>query len=209
MSRTFRIKFGRKTVQPFKENDINNMIVICKKRRNQAEEDGNEEQRYLWDRNYMILVIGMNLAFRIEDILQLRVDNFKNGGVYTREYKTNKEQSFDLHPSLVKDIENYINRSDLIEGEYLFRSRKGINKPITRQRAWQVIKELSDEVKVSYPVGCHSLRKYFARKYYEATGDIIGLKEMLNHSSERITLLYICWDNEDKNEKRKNFYLGS
>lgn len=209
MSRTFRIRFGRKTVQPFKENDINNMIVICKKRRNQAEVDGNEEQRYLWDRNYMILVIGMNLAFRIEDILQLRVDNFKNGGVYTREYKTNKEQSFDLHPSLVKDIENYINRSDLIEGEYLFRSRKGINKPITRQRAWQVIKELSDEVKVSYPVGCHSLRKYFARKYYEATGDIIGLKEMLNHSSERITLLYICWDNEDKNEKRKNFYLGS
>ena len=31
MSRTFRINFGRKTVRPFKENDIKNMIVICKK----------------------------------------------------------------------------------------------------------------------------------------------------------------------------------
>ena len=41
------------------------------------------------------------------------------------------------------------------------------------------------------------------------TGDIIGLKEMLNHSSERVTLLYICWNTDDKNEKRKNFYLGS
>lgn len=209
MSRTFRINFGRKTVKPFKENDIKNMIVICKKVRAQAEEDNNDEQKYLWDRNYMILVLGMNLAFRIEDILQLRVDSFKNGGVYTREFKTNKEQSFELHPSLVKDIENYINRNNLIEGEYLFRSRKGVNKPITRQRAWQIIKQLADQVKVSYPVGCHSLRKYFARKYYETTGDIVGLKEMLNHSSERLTLLYICWENDDKNQKRKSFYLGS
>lgn len=109
----------------------------------------------------------MNLAFRIEDILQLRVDNFKNGGVYTREFKTNKEQSFELHPSLYKDIQGYINRNELIDGEYLFKSRKGVNKPITRQRAWQVIKQLADAVKVSYPVGCHSLRKYFARQYYE------------------------------------------
>lgn len=209
MRRTFRINFGRKTVKPFKENDIKNMIVICKKVRAQAEEDNNDEQKYLWDRNYMILVLGMNLAFRIEDILQLRVDSFKNGGVYTREFKTNKEQSFELHPSLVKDIENYINRNNLIEGEYLFRSRKGVNKPITRQRAWQIIKQLADQVKVSYPVGCHSLRKYFARKYYETTGDIVGLKEMLNHSSERLTLLYICWENDDKNQKRKSFYLGS
>lgn len=209
MSRTFRINFGRKTVRPFKENDIKNMIVICKKVRAQAEEDNNDEQKHLWDRNYMILVLGMNLAFRIEDILQLRVDSFKNGGVYTREFKTNKEQSFELHPSLVKDIENYINRNNLIEGEYLFRSRKGVNKPITRQRAWQIIKQLADQVKVSYPVGCHSLRKYFARKYYETTGDIVGLKEMLNHSSERLTLLYICWENDDKNQKRKSFYLGS
>ena len=209
MPRYFRVKFGRKTVHPFKESDINNMIVICKKRREQYELNGDEEEKFLWDRNYMILVLGINLAFRIEDILQLKVDNFKNGGVYTREFKTNKEQSFELHPSLQKDIENYINRNHLIEGEYLFRSRKGINKPITRQRAWQIIKGLADEVKVNYPVGCHSLRKYFGRKYYEQTGDIIGLKEMLNHSSETVTLLYICWDNDDKSQKRKSFYLGS
>ncbi len=32
---------------------------------------------------------------------------------------------------------------------------------------------------------------------------------MLNHSSERVTLIYICWDDNDKNDKRKSFYLGS
>ena len=193
MPRVFRNKFGRKTVRPFKKQDLNSMIVICKKNKNAAEEEENKEQVYLWDRNYMILHLGRNLAFRIEDL---------------REFKTGKEQAFELHPSLRKDLEDYINRNKLVEGEYLFKSRKGTNIPITRQRAWQIIKELSDEVKVSYVVGCHSLRKYFAREYYEQTGDLIGLKEMLNHSSETVTLRYICWEEDDKNIKRKNFYLG-
>ena len=208
MPRVFRNKFGRKTVRPFKKQDLNSMIVICKKNKNAAEEEENKEQVYLWDRNYMILHLGRNLAFRIEDLLQLKTDNFKNGGIYTREFKTGKEQAFELHPSLRKDLEDYINRNKLVEGEYLFKSRKGTNMPITRQRAWQIIKELSDEVKVSYVVGCHSLRKYFAREYYEQTGDLIGLKEMLNHSSETVTFRYICWEEDDKNIKRKNFYLG-
>ena len=205
MPRVFRNKFGRKTVRPSKKQDLNSMIVICKKNKNAAEEEENKEQVYLWDRNYMILHLGRNLAFRIEDLLQLKTDNFKNGGIYTREFKTGKEQAFELHPSLRKDLEDYINRNKLVEGEYLFKSRKGTNIPITRQRAWQIIKELSDEVKVSYVVGCHSLRKYFAREYYEQTGDLIGLKEMLNHSSETVTLRYICWEEDDKNIKRKTF----
>lgn len=209
MSRYFRVRFGRKTVQPFKEKDLNNMIVICKKNYNTYLEKNDKEQAYISDRNYMILHLGRNLAFRIEDLLQLKVGNFKNGSIYTREFKTNKEQYFELHPSLAKDIESYINRNKLVEEEYLFKSRKGLNKPITRQRAWQIIKDLSEQVNVNYIVGTHSLRKYFARKYYETTGDIIGLKEMLNHSSEAVTLLYICWDNDDKTEKRKNFYLGN
>lgn len=205
MPRVFRNKFGRKTVRPFKKQDLNSMIVICKKNKNAAEEEENKEQVYLWDRNYMILHLGRNLAFRIEDLLQLKTDNFKNGGIYTREFKTGKEQAFELHPSLRKDLEDYINRNKLVEGEYLFKSRKGTNIPITRQRAWQIIKELSDEVKVSYVVGCHSLRKYFAREYYEQTGDLIGLKEMLNHSSETVTLRYICWEEDDKTSNEKTF----
>ena len=124
MPRVFRNKFGRKTVRPFKKQDLNSMIVICKKNKNAAEEEENKEQVYLWDRNYMILHLGRNLAFRIEDLLQLKTDNFKNGGIYTREFKTGKEQAFELHPSLRKDLEDYINRNKLVEGEYLFKSRK-------------------------------------------------------------------------------------
>ena len=208
MPRTFRITYGRKTVRPFKEDDLNNMLVICKKTYTKALENEDKETYKIWLRNYMMLHLGRNLAFRIEDLVQLKTNNFKNGGIYTREFKTGKEQAFDLHPYLAKDIEKYINDMELVDGEYLFQSRKGINKPITRQRAWQVIKELADQVKVSYVVGTHSLRKYFARKYYEDTGDLIGLSKLLNHSSIYVTLRYICWEEEDKDIKRKGFYVG-
>ncbi len=210
MSRYFRVKFGRKTVRPFKEKDLNNMIVLCKKNYKYAKDNDNKTMMFFWDRNYLLLHLGRNLAFRIEDLLQLKVGtNIKNGTIYTREFKTGKEQTFQLHPSLAKDLENYINRNSLVDGEYLFKSREGINLPITRQRAWQIIKDLAEEVKINYVVGTHSLRKYFARTYYEQTGDLIGLSEMLNHSSPQVTLIYICWDTDDKEEKRKGFYLGS
>lgn len=208
MPRFFRITYGRKTVRPFKKEDLNNMLVMCKKTYTKALENDDKETYKIWLRNYMLLHLGRNLAFRIEDLVQLKTDNFKNGGIYTREFKTGKEQSFELHPSLAKDIEKYINDMELVEGEYLFQSRKGINKPITRQRAWQVIKELADQVRINYVVGTHSLRKYFARSYYEETGDLIGLSKLLNHSSVYVTLRYICWEDEDKNIKRKGFYLG-
>lgn len=32
MARKYRINFGRKSVKPFQQNDINNMIIICKKK---------------------------------------------------------------------------------------------------------------------------------------------------------------------------------
>ena len=102
MPRYFRVKFGRKTVRPFKAQDINNMIVNCKKRMAEAETNEDQEQYYLWYRNYMILHIGRNLAFRIEAELQLKRDNFKNDCIYTEELKNGKETNFELNPSYAK-----------------------------------------------------------------------------------------------------------
>ena len=207
MSRTYRINYGRKTVKPFTIEDVNNMLVYCLKNKNSAIEHEDDKQTYLWYRNWLIIKLGINTAFRIEDLLQLKVDNIKGSYMYIREFKTGKEQSFELNPKLAQIIATYISDNKLVEGEYLFKSKIGVNKPITRQRARQIIKEIASVQKINYPVGCHSLRKCFARQFYEQTGDIIALKEMLNHSSERVTLLYICWDDERKNKNRQEFYL--
>ena len=127
--------------------------------------------------------------------------------MYIRENKTRKEQYWELNPKLFKDVMDYINRNNLYEGEYLFPSRKGHNIPITSQQAWNRIKKYTKELGIKYLVGCHSLRKCFARTFYEQTKDIITLQKMLNHSSPQVTMIYICWDDEDQQKARQDFYI--
>ena len=155
-----------------------------------------------------MIKLGLNTAFRISDLLQLKVDeNLKKGIMYIRETKTNKEQYWELNSKLLKDINEFIKRNNLYDDEYLFQSREGKNQPITSTNAWFRIKKYSNEIGIDYLVGCHSLRKCFARTFYEETKDLITLQKMLNHSSPQITLIYICWDDDDQLAARKNFYL--
>ena len=132
----------------------------------------NELKKKMYDRDYILVKLGLNTAFRINDLLKLQVnENLLKGIMYIRENKTRKEQYWELNPKLFKDVMDYINRNNLYEGEYLFPSRKGHNIPITSQQAWNRIKKYTKELGIKYLVGCHSLRKCFARTFYEQTKD--------------------------------------
>lgn len=205
MTKYFPVKYGRKSVRPFKKNDVINMMIMLQKKRDTEE---NPEQKRIYDRDWLMIKLGLNTAFRISDLLQLKVDeNLKKGIMYIRETKTNKEQYWELNSKLLKDINEFIKRNNLYDDEYLFQSREGKNQPITSTNAWFRIKKYSNEIGIDYLVGCHSLRKCFARTFYEETKDLITLQKMLNHSSPQVTLLYICWDDDDQLAARKNFYL--
>ncbi len=205
MSRFFKVNYGRKTVRPFKVDDVKNIMIMLQRKRDNAT---NDEERRMYDRDWLIFKLGLNTAFRIEDLLQLKVNDLLiKGTMYVRESKTKKEQYWELNEKLHKEVLDYISRNKLYEDEYIFQSRKGINKPITRQNTWMRIKSYADEVGVKYLIGCHSLRKCFARTFYEQTKDLITLQKMLNHSSPQVTLIYICWDDEDQLKSRKEFYL--
>ena len=205
MSKYFPVQYGRSSVRPFKKEDvINRMIMLQKKRDTEL----SSSQKFIYDRDWLMIKLGLNTAFRISDLLKLSVnDNLKKGIMYIREDKTNKEQYWELNQKLHRDVLEYIQRNNLYDDEFLFKSRIGINKPISTTNAWMRIKKYSDELGIKYLVGCHSLRKCFARTFYEETKDLITLQKMLNHASPQITLIYICWDDEDQLNARKNFYL--
>lgn len=201
--RQFKTKPGRVTVRPFKLEDVNNILISILKDRDSAT---TEKYRKLYDRDWMLIKLGVNTALRIEDLVQLKVDdNLRKGYLYVRENKTRKEQSYEMNNLLVKDILDYISRNNLYDGEYLFQSGKGTNKPITRNNAYLRIQQYSDRIGIKYPVGCHSMRKCFARNYYEKTGDILTLQKLLNHSSFVVTLRYICWDDHVEKERKETY----
>ncbi len=205
MSKYFPVKYGRSSVRPFKKEDVINMMIMLQKKR---DNELSSSQKFIYDRDWLMIKLGLNTAFRISDLLKLSVnDNLKKGIMYIREDKTNKEQYWELNQKLHRDVLEYVQRNNLYDDEFLFKSRIGINKPISTTNAWMRIKKYSDELGIKYLVGCHSLRKCFARTFYEETKDLITLQKMLNHASPSITLIYICWDDEDQLNARKNFYL--
>ncbi len=75
----------------------------------------------------------------------------------------------------------------LDEEEFLFKSREGRNKPISRYMAYKIIKAAALKVGLS-DIGTHSLRKSMAFQIYDRTKDIGLVMSLLNHSSPKVTL---------------------
>lgn len=160
-----------------------------------------EARRYLyeWDiRYYLMFLLGIRTGLRITDILELRVKDVRdaNGNIkahiLTKENKTKKSKRIKIHIELKKELERYLENKD--DESYLIQSNKknkfGDRKPISRQRAWEVLKEVSFFIGVD-EIGCHTLRKTFGYHYYKRTKDIALLQSLFNHSSPSITLRYI------------------
>ncbi len=109
-------------------------------------------------RNYILFLVGINSGLRISDILPLRVQDAKKPYFNLRETKTNKQKRIDMTAALRKELNEYI--QDKEDHEYLFASRKGINKPIGRSMAYKILREAAAHVNLD-DIGTHTLRKTF------------------------------------------------
>lgn len=160
------------------------------------------------DRNYIMFLIGIYTGIRISDILKLRVKDVIDLSskkdkrkvkkqIVLREQKTSKQKIIKINPILRAPLEAYVQDKELYE--YLIKSRQGFNKPISRKRAYEILKELGEMFNI-YNLGCHSMRKTFGYHYYKQTKDIALLQKIFNHSSPAITLAYIGID-QDRMDK--------
>lgn len=160
------------------------------------------------DRNYIMFLLGIYTGLRISDILKLRVkdvidlSNRKDKRkikkqIVLREQKTSKQKIIKINPILKEPLEDYVQDKEMYE--YLIKSRQGFNKPISRKRAYEILKELGEMFDVD-SLGCHSMRKTFGYHYYKQTKDIALLQKIFNHSSPAITLAYIGID-QDRMDK--------
>ncbi len=180
------------TVEPIKDiNTINDVMDYLKA--------GNE-------RDYVLFSFGIYSGLRISDILKLRVRDIRNKKhIYMREKKTGKERRFIICKELKNIFEGYIKTKK--DYEYLFPSRKGLNKPITRQRAYMILKDAGEKFGLE-SIGTHTLRKTFGYFLYEQTKDILVVKEILGHSDAAITRRYIGLTQDDKDRLMKGLSFG-
>lgn len=156
-------------------------------------------------RNYTLIVLGLNSALRISDMLSLTWEDvfdfeenqFKTH-VYIKEKKTGKVKKFLLNKNAVESLSRLKKKLRYINAqEYIFKSREGQNRPITRYMAIKIIKGACEAVGIKEHIGCHSLRKTFGYHSWKKGVPIPMLMELYNHSNQSITKLYLGINQDD------------
>ncbi|KOR25285.1 site-specific integrase [Clostridium sp. L74] len=158
-------------------------------------------------RSYTMFIVGINVALRITDLLSLKWEDvlkenkktFKDIEIY--EGKTKKHRKIKLNKSAWKALKelmdslSYINMND-----FIFKSREGENKAITRQQALNILKEAAKSVGVEENIGTHSLRKTWGYHAWKAGFNPAIIMETLNHSNLAMTKRYLGIRQDDVNE---------
>jgi integrase len=144
-------------------------------------------------RNYIYFMVGIYTGLRVGDIMKLTVGDFRDQEhLHIREQKTGKIKRLKINPRLRKAVNEYI--KDRPDHEYLIKSRQGANRPLTRVRAYQILKEVGTQIGFK-EIGTHTLRKTFGYHFYRSgplkQQSVAFLMQWYNHSSEKITLRYI------------------
>lgn len=162
----------------------------------------------------LILLIGFNTSLRVSDFRRFKVSDLR-GKEYAqiKAKKTGKEARILINPQARREINRLL--SGRKAEEYIFLSRErdamtGAQRPISRQRCYQIINRIAKQAGIEERIGCHTLRKTFGYHYYKMTGDVVSLQRILCHSYQRETLIYIgvVQENIDESLMKLNMLTG-
>lgn len=157
-------------------------------------------------RDLLLFSLGINTALRVSDLLKFKVGDVRGKShIELKEQKTGKLKRFPLRGKLLELIEEYINKKS--DNDYLFPSRNGENKPLTRVMAYLIINNACRKAGIQERIGMHTLRKTFSYHHYQTYKDVAMLQYLLNHSSPSITLRYIGITQDNIEESLLNFEL--
>lgn len=152
-------------------------------------------------RNYTIFQVGKATLLRVSDVLALRRNEiYKTDGsikknAYIRDKKTQKSNVLYLKPvnQVLNDYFQWLTEQN-INSEWLFPSIKHPDRHITEKQFYKIMAKTGDLLGLDY-LGTHTMRKTGAYRVYVQTHYNIGLvMELLNHSSEAMTLKYLGLD---------------
>lgn len=172
--------------------------------------------RYKNYRDYVLFLVGITTGYRTGDLVNLKVRDVKEA-LRRREFtiyegkkfnsknirkENRKPRVVEVIPELAKILKEYI--KDKKDYEYVFQSRKGVNKPIGVQAVSNILKDAASYFGL-IDITAHSMRKTYAYKIYIESGhDIVAVKELLGHRSIEETKRYIGLDREKYHQYSKS-----
>lgn len=156
-------------------------------------------------RDYMLFVLGINIGLRISDILKLKVRDVKNQThIIIKEQKTDKSKRIKIN-GMAEELNHYI--EGMNDDDFLFKSQKGDNQPISRVQAYRILNKAAHAIGINGEIGTHTLRKTFGYHFYQRTKDVALLQELFNHSSPSVTMRYIGINQDMMDKAMDDFKL--
>jgi integrase len=148
-------------------------------------------------RNYLLFTLGINTAFRISDLLRLKVKDILDDNrdirrhIYIRVQKTGKELKPKINASMIEAINHYLKGTNTQDPEtYLFTSDRS-NGSLSKVMCWYLINKWTREVELEGNYGTHSLRKTWGYQARQAGMPLELISEKLGHSTIQETRKYI------------------
>lgn len=155
-------------------------------------------------RDYVIWILGLNSGLRVSDIVGLNVsDVVDRTHITIIEKKTQKRKSFYINDKLKGILVSYTKEKQF--DEPLFVGKHG--KRLDRSQVYRFIKKACSVCGLKIQVSTHTMRKTFGYHHYQQYKDAVILQKIFNHSSQRITLMYIGVDQDEIDLSYKNFEL--
>ena len=166
-------------------------------------------------RNYTLILIGLNTALRINDILHLSWVNVycsECSSFYTHllitEKKKGKETRIMLNRELQKTLQSYrTTQSFVTDTDYLFPSPRKADSPLSRYQAYRIVRKAAEAVGIEDVIRCHSLRKTFGYHAWKMGTPPALLMEIYNLSSFQITKHYLGIEQDDKDAVFRDIQL--
>ena len=149
-------------------------------------------------RNYCLIVLGLNTALRISDILSLKWNmiydfskkKFKNR-IVINEKKTGKTNIVPINKKLLICLQKLFLKLKSQGCDYLFTKHTDRSRPLNRTQAYRIVKQAANECNLTGNISCHSLRKTFGFFAWKQGTQPALLMAIYNHSSYNIPQRYL------------------
>ncbi len=146
-------------------------------------------------RNYALFVVGINTALKASDLARLTVGQVRylqaGDCLEIAEKKTGRINRVTANQACVAAIAGVIQFFRPKDGDPLFKSAKGGN--LTVQSIHRLVKSWCRAIHLKGNYGSHTLRKTFGYHRRVTFGrGLPELCELFGHSSQRMTLDYLC-----------------
>lgn len=189
-----------------KKKSISKTVDPIRKKEDIAKVRRMLRERYMF-RDLLLFTMGCNTAFRISDLLKIRIWDVFNleGNIRSKfilkETKTKKNITITVNKNMRRELQLYQERyTKIVESaeNYLFFRKKwfGENKgsvSISGNMAWKLINKWKKEADIEWEDnrGTHTLRKTRGYQARKASVSLALIQHKLNHSSLAITKKYL------------------